>query len=117
MTATRRLELLRQINGRADDEALLFLIGWSAPELTCGELRALLDNTFTCAARAAATDPPQDCDWPFCGCDPYASKVIDTLDECGKLTLKPVLTTSHPMPLIGESMGLSENLIVVPRKS
>lgn len=26
---------------------------------------------------------PQDCDWPFCGCDPAASKVLEALKECG----------------------------------
>jgi hypothetical protein len=29
------------------------------------------------------TDPPQDCDWPFCGCDPHATKVIEALQEMG----------------------------------
>jgi hypothetical protein len=44
---------------------------------------------FTCAARAAGkTDPPQDCDWPFCGCDPHATKVIEALDECNMLREK-----------------------------
>jgi hypothetical protein len=28
---------------------------------------------------------PQDCDWPCCGCDPYADKVIAALQESGKL--------------------------------
>jgi hypothetical protein len=36
-----------------------------------------------CKARTTATDPPQDCDWPFCGCDPHAEKVIDSLREQG----------------------------------
>lgn len=39
-----------------------------------------------CAARKAGTSDgsyPQDCDWPFCGCDERASKVMDTLLECG----------------------------------
>ncbi len=26
---------------------------------------------------------PQDCEWPVCGCDPYADKVIAALDEAG----------------------------------
>jgi len=26
---------------------------------------------------------PQDCDWPTCGCDPYATKVIEALQEGG----------------------------------
>jgi len=25
----------------------------------------------------------QDCDWPVCGCDPYASKVLDAIEESG----------------------------------
>jgi hypothetical protein len=28
---------------------------------------------------------PQDCDWPGCGCDPHADKVIAALQESGKL--------------------------------
>ena len=35
-----------------------------------------------CMAMNAA-DPPQDCDWPFCGCDPVAAKVVETLQESG----------------------------------
>jgi hypothetical protein len=38
--------------------------------------------------RAGKTDPPQDCDWPFCGCDPHADKVIAHLQECGLLREK-----------------------------
>lgn len=26
---------------------------------------------------------PQDCDWPGCGCDPYASEVIAAIEESG----------------------------------
>lgn len=37
-----------------------------------------------CKVRAAGkTDPPQDCDWPFCGCDERATKVIEALEKCG----------------------------------
>ena len=28
-------------------------------------------------------NPPGDCNWPVCGCDPHASKVIDALEESG----------------------------------
>lgn len=44
--------------------------------------------TFKCKARKTA-DPPQDCDWPVCGCDPYADKVIEALQESGKLAPRP----------------------------
>lgn len=30
-------------------------------------------------------DTPQDCDWPICGCDPYANKVIEALIESGQI--------------------------------
>jgi hypothetical protein len=39
---------------------------------------------WKCKAQRTA-DPPQDCDWPVCGCDPYADKVIEALQESGKL--------------------------------
>lgn len=34
-----------------------------------------------CKARVSATDPPQDCDWPWCGCDPDADRVIAAIQE------------------------------------
>lgn len=36
-----------------------------------------------CKAAAGATDPPQDCDWPFCGCDDAATKALEALREMG----------------------------------
>jgi hypothetical protein len=47
---------------------------------------------WKCKAQRTA-DPPQDCDWPVCGCDPYADKVIATLQEAGHLPEKCV---DHP---------------------
>lgn len=38
-----------------------------------------------CRARATA-DPPQDCDAPFCGCDPAWSYAIELLRESGWLS-------------------------------
>ena len=35
-----------------------------------------------CAA-TRNTDPPQDCDYPFCGCSEEAMKCMETLIECG----------------------------------
>ena len=44
-------------------------------------------GTWKCKARAAnmGANDPQDCDWPVCGCDPHADKVIEALQESGKL--------------------------------
>ncbi len=43
---------------------------------------SVVPEPFTCKVRAAGlTDPPQDCDWPHCGCDPYADKVLAALQE------------------------------------
>lgn len=44
MTNERRAELMRAMQGEPDDQAVLFIIGWGAPEITCGELRALLTS-------------------------------------------------------------------------
>ena len=40
--------------------------------------------SWRCKAQRTA-DPPQDCDWPLCGCDDYANRVIAVLDEIGML--------------------------------
>lgn len=40
---------------------------------------------WTCAALKQSLPEPADCDWPFCGCDEHASKVISALEECGAL--------------------------------
>lgn len=42
--------------------------------------------TYQCAARKAGTaggNSPQDCNWPFCGCDPHAEKVLEAIQESG----------------------------------
>lgn len=41
-------------------------------------------DRWVCATRQRGiTLDPQDCDWPVCGCDPLASKVLDTIAESG----------------------------------
>ena len=41
------------------------------------------EGDWACKALSSRTDAndPQDCDWPVCGCDPYADRVIDALEE------------------------------------
>lgn len=34
-------------------------------------------------AGSAGGNYPQDCDWPFCGCDPAANRAIEALEESG----------------------------------
>lgn len=61
------------------------------PDLAPQPVGDLLDVTvgtgkvWMCAARNAdvGANDPQDCDWPFCGCDEHADKVIAALQECG----------------------------------
>lgn len=41
---------------------------------------------WVCGARKQGTaggNDPADCNWPFCGCDPYANKVIAAIEESG----------------------------------
>ena len=43
-------------------------------------------SDWTCKARASSLPDPQDCDWPHCGCDPHAPKVLEALQEEGYLS-------------------------------
>lgn len=45
-------------------------------------------SSWECGARkqgTAAGNDPADCNWPVCGCDPYADKIISALQEMGLL--------------------------------
>lgn len=49
---------------------------------------ALSSPSWRCAAReqgSAGGNDPADCDWPVCGCDPAADKVVAALQESGVL--------------------------------
>lgn len=51
----------------------------------CAAAFAGVPQQFVCKARTAnvGASDPQDCDWPVCGCDPYADKVIAAIQESG----------------------------------
>jgi hypothetical protein len=61
--------------------------GGSAPrrKIDLSTVSGPCGSTFKCKARAAnmGANDPQDCDWPVCGCDEHADKVIETLIESG----------------------------------
>lgn len=70
-----------------------FVMGGWEPQDSYELIEEILDpvhgaSGWACGARrqgtAGGNDPP-DCNWPICGCDPYASKVISALDEMGAL--------------------------------
>lgn len=49
-------------------------------------------TSWNCAARKQGTaggNDPADCDWPVCGCDPYADKVIAALQDTGVIVAAP----------------------------
>lgn len=46
-------------------------------------LTATSEASWTCSARKQSLPEPADCDWPLCGCDPHADKVIEALNEGG----------------------------------
>ena len=74
---------------RADEK----LIDWSAvitlyPVSLASHLQAagvLNLPTWCCRAQRTGVGggDPQDCNWPVCGCDPSASRVIEALEESG----------------------------------
>jgi hypothetical protein len=42
---------------------------------------------FICLARRSTSSDPQDCGWPWCGCDPQADKVLAAIQESGGVIL------------------------------
>lgn len=58
-------------------------------------LARLQRKDWKCKAQPTA-DPPQDCGWPDCGCDPNIEKIIDGLQECGYTITPPGGTHSAP---------------------
>ena len=44
---------------------------------------AALSTKWICAARNSTLPEPIDCNWPLCGCDPGANKVVEALQDCG----------------------------------
>lgn len=90
--------LLQLVQKQAEDKGLWF-VAQTAPEAYLQQelrkLHAAVEYyspsapapTWTCKARAAnmGANDPQECNWPLCGCDPYADKVIAALEEHGLL--------------------------------
>lgn len=61
---------------------------------------------WQCAARQRNIGPDiQDCDWPFCGCDPYASKVLDAIAESGFKIVKDDGSTNSTKTVKGPLFG------------
>jgi len=69
---------------------------------------------WKCVARNSnmgAGDPPE-CDWPVCGCDPYADKVIAALQESG--VLGDLYAAGSPVQPVGQGEEVDGSLSNVP---
>ena len=82
-----REELQAQIADLKSDTALKQ--AWADVENLRKERDDALANsaTYECRARIGRAPDPQDCNWPLCGCDPHADKVIAALEESGILNV------------------------------
>ena len=65
---------------------------------------------WTCGAKAS-TDPPQECDWPTCGCDPRAAKVIEALQESGALVDRAEIASLRASLAAAEQALKQEQLV------
>lgn len=64
-------------------------------------LQTAYDARWKCGANRSA-DPPQDCGWPTCGCDPTAQEAICAVEDAIKPQLCPAcLATLFPPPPAG----------------
>lgn len=66
---------------------------WNCSRPVCKRVAGFLRGTLRpeCKARTAGTaggNLPQDCDWPWCGCDPHAERVLAAIDEQGLKIVK-----------------------------
>lgn len=62
---------------------------WNCTHAACKKASKFLRGLtrFYCKARTAGSaggNVPADCDWPFCGCDPTATKVLEAIEESGR---------------------------------
>lgn len=91
MSLDRLRELIGEYAGYDPDLKLGEVYGTATMGEFIGVLHGARDRYFVCGARnssmGAAT--PADCDWPVCGCDPYAGSVIGALDEAGAFVMPP----------------------------
>lgn len=62
----------------ATSEIMDVTAGETAPNSDC-----LTPAAWECQGRKQALPEPADCNWPDCGCDPHATKVIESLLEQG----------------------------------
>jgi hypothetical protein len=78
---------LRRIEGMGDEAAGSgpWRAFYECRDIARAALGGQPRSPWVCKARRSNSDPPQDCDWPWCGCDPAATKVIDALIEQGRL--------------------------------
>lgn len=61
---------------------------WNCTRTPCKKTSEFLRGLWRpyCKARAASTaggNDPVDCDWPWCGCDPVADRVLAAIQDQG----------------------------------
>lgn len=64
---------------------------------------------FQCAGRKQALPEPGECNWPVCGCDPHAEKVIEALQDAGLLVPGKSIEAGGP-PAIKSSDGFGRKM-------
>ena len=67
-----------------------------------------LRGEFKCKA-SATSDPPTDCDMPFCGCDPSWQVAITSLIECGWADLAPFVALAKAADEYDKALAEAES--------
>lgn len=66
-------------------------------------------KNFVCKARrlgSAGGNDPVDCDWPFCGCDPYANRVMEAINESGYKISRDLIQCENHLRAINGQMPI-----------
>jgi hypothetical protein len=57
-----------------------------------------IEVRFRCRYRLNLPTGPQDCEWPHCGCDPVANRILEHFQECGLTLVSDSLSIGASKP-------------------
>ena len=78
---------------------------------------------WRCKAGSLPSGDVQDCDWPNCGCDPHAERMIEGLSEQGWIggeeasRLERALRTIASLPMPEQDNMLSANMRAIAKRA
>lgn len=119
MSNLTHAELARELNAVSELKETPVRVGWVCKQAAAA-LASLADArlSWQCKARTGnvGVHDPQDCDWPGCGCDPYAEKVIKAIEESG-FTIVRTSSLADARRILADLVRLKNQSVVLAEAS